>query len=148
MTSFLPNVLSDPPHPPTAIAIPPPIPPTIILVPEPRCRGRSLSRSPSRSSSRSATPSRIRGHRCFDRSRTPSSRRSPSRSRSRSRSRSCSPFIPSPPRCMTPQHYTPPIPCQWPSSVMIKCPVDILTFHYNKNMAYAPASKTYDVSII
>lgn len=24
-------------------------------------------------------------------------------------------------------------------------PVDILTFNYNKNMAYAPAAKTYDV---
>jgi hypothetical protein len=24
-------------------------------------------------------------------------------------------------------------------------PVDVLTFHYNKNMAYAPAAKTYDV---
>ncbi|KAH9038324.1 hypothetical protein EDB85DRAFT_1860625, partial [Lactarius pseudohatsudake] len=26
-------------------------------------------------------------------------------------------------------------------------PVDILTFHYNKNMAYAPAAKTYDEAI-
>jgi len=26
-------------------------------------------------------------------------------------------------------------------------PADILTFHYNKNMAYAPAAKTYDVVI-
>ncbi|KAI0301122.1 hypothetical protein B0F90DRAFT_1618919, partial [Multifurca ochricompacta] len=26
-------------------------------------------------------------------------------------------------------------------------PVDILTFHYNKNMAYAPAAQTYDEAI-
>lgn len=26
-------------------------------------------------------------------------------------------------------------------------PVDVLTFHYNKNMAYAPAAKTYDEAI-
>ncbi|KAI0251003.1 hypothetical protein BJV78DRAFT_519627 [Lactifluus subvellereus] len=30
---------------------------------------------------------------------------------------------------------------------VIKCPVDILTFHYNKNMAYAPAAMTYDDAI-
>ncbi|KAI0263981.1 hypothetical protein BC834DRAFT_795933, partial [Gloeopeniophorella convolvens] len=26
-------------------------------------------------------------------------------------------------------------------------PVDILTFHYNRNMAYAPAARTYDEAI-
>jgi hypothetical protein len=34
----------------------------------------------------------------------------------------------------------------WPPAAMpLPEPVDILTFHYNKNMAYAPAPNTYDV---
>jgi hypothetical protein len=32
----------------------------------------------------------------------------------------------------------------WPTQIP-KQPVDILTFHYNKNMAYMPAARTYDV---
>jgi hypothetical protein len=59
-----------------------------------------------------------------------------------------SPPLPPPPpppplmHCMSPPLFPPPI--MWPPSVM-KCPIDILTFHYNKNMAYAPAAKTYDI---
>jgi len=34
----------------------------------------------------------------------------------------------------------------WPSTPVAE-PVDILRFHYNKNMAYAPAAKTYDDAI-
>jgi len=47
-------------------------------------------------------------------------------------------------RCLTPPHLAPTM--VWPPSV-VKCPVDILTFHNNKNMAYAPAAKTYDEAI-
>jgi hypothetical protein len=144
-------------------------PPPITLFDEPRDRGRSLSRSPSLGPSRSPSgsftppPIRFREHDFLDRGRTPSSSRSPSRSRSpfgcrlrrpcwrNSRAPTvieCFPppvstTIPPPPppiRCITPPYFPPP-PVSWPP----KIPVDILTFHFNKNMAYAPASKTYDV---
>jgi hypothetical protein len=39
--------------------------------------------------------------------------------------------------------YTPPEVYQVP-----KQPVDILTFYYGKDMAYAPATKTYDVRLL
>ncbi|KAH9980045.1 hypothetical protein BGW80DRAFT_1454588 [Lactifluus volemus] len=54
------------------------------------------------------------------------------------------PLPPPPMPCMSPPLFPPPV--MWPPSV-VKCPVDILTFHYNKNMAYAPAAKTYDEAI-
>ena len=47
--------------------------------------------------------------------------------------------------CMSPMSPPPPIPSVWPSAIPPPEPVDILTFHYNNNMAYAPAPKTYDV---
>jgi hypothetical protein len=129
--------------------------PTIIY-PTRRCgRGSGSSRSPS------------------IRSRSPSPRRYARRPRSYSPgppyiprpSRSPSPcpipiippgptiIAPPPPRiCVVPGPMSPPSPSQWcvrpPSgiwSTQVPKPVDILTFHYNKNMAYAPAAKTYDV---
>lgn len=42
--------------------------------------------------------------------------------------------------------YTRPPSGIWPYQAP-KQPVDILTFHYNENMAYAPAAKTYDEAI-
>ena len=39
--------------------------------------------------------------------------------------------------------YSPPEVYQVP-----KHPVDILTFYYDKDMAYAPAAKTYDVRLL
>ena len=144
-------------------------PPIVIHPPAPQIpieesRGRNRSRSISRSPSRSPTPPGcVRERRCYDRSRSPSRSRSRSRSRSPyrpywhgSRSPSPRPYIPilppapvmTPPppppmmRCLTPPHLAPPM--MWPPPV-VKCPVDILTFHNNKSMAYAPAAKTYDV---
>jgi hypothetical protein len=35
----------------------------------------------------------------------------------------------------------------WPPAPIPE-PVDILTFHHNKNMAYAPAAKDYDVRFL
>lgn len=131
--------------------------PIIIYPNRRRSRGRSRSRSRSRSSSRS-------WRRC--------SRRSP-----RSVSPYIPPpRLPSPipigptiitppaPRfCVVPPVHpmsgpmSPPSPSQWcvrpPSGVWstqvpMKESVDILTFNYNKNMAYAPAAKTYDVRLL
>jgi len=56
---------------------------------------------------------------------------------------------------VVPGPMSPPSPSPWcvrpPSGIWStpapKQPVDILTFHYNKNMAYAPAAKTYDEAI-
>lgn len=61
------------------------------------------------------------------------------------------PEVPSPrsSRSSSPWCVRPPSPPSvvWPAQVP-KQPVDILTFHYNKNMAYAPAAKTYDVRLL
>jgi len=55
-----------------------------------------------------------------------------------------------PPRPISPPSpspwYTSPPSFIYPSQYQ-KVAVDILTFHYNKNMAYAPAAKTYDEAI-
>jgi hypothetical protein len=164
-TAFPSPSLIDIPIPPLPIPTPP-----MIHVDE-SSRGRSLSRSPTRCFP--PPPIRFREHGCFDRGRTPSGSRSPSRSRSpfcrlrrpyweRSRTPSPSPLpqrhstydssyapppviIPPPPpiRCITPPHFPPPV--LWPPPSLAKIPVDILTFHFNKNMAYAPAAKTYEV---
>ncbi|KAH9035603.1 hypothetical protein EDB84DRAFT_1269428 [Lactarius hengduanensis] len=138
-----------------------------------RSRSRSRSRSPSRSPRRPPSPVRIYSR--YSRSPSPR-RRSRSRSRSSSRSwrrcrrRSVTPpgylntvtYRPGPPRSPSPSYTiqppiilpqqqlpivvvpqpSPPLPSSW-----YKQPVDILTFHYNKNMAYAPAAKTYDEAI-
>jgi len=56
---------------------------------------------------------------------------------------------------VVPAPMSPPSPSPWyvgpPSGIWptqyAKQPVDILTFHYNKNMAYAPAAKTYDEAL-
>ena len=129
-------------------------------------RGRSRSRSPRRLNpncrdSPSHTPS--------SRSHTPSSRSRSSCSSGQWRARNAPIVIPIP-SCQGPPPPLPPIlvyppevpsprsrsPSPWcvrplsPPSVVWptqvpKQPVDIVTFHYNKNMAYAPAAKTYDV---
>ena len=49
------------------------------------------------------------------------------------------PIIISGPSCMTPPPPVSPLPS------LPYDPVDIVTFNYNKDMAYAPAAKTYDV---
>jgi hypothetical protein len=49
------------------------------------------------------------------------------------------PIIISGPSCMTPPLPVSPLPS------LPYDPVDIVTFNYNKDMAYAPAAKTYDV---
>jgi hypothetical protein len=100
------------------------------------------------------------------RSYSPESSRSPSppprRRRYSYRSRTPSPirpyyappqiiYPPPPPPIVSLPSLTPPPPipsAMWPPTAMsIPEPVDILTFHYNKNMAYAPAAKTYDVCV-
>jgi hypothetical protein len=141
--------------------VPPPI-----LVEE--IRGRSRSRSPHRPIC--MLPCRRGRH---DHSRSSSRGRSRSRSssprwRRRSRSRSFSP----PPRVITipppsplpipiippappapapivspPSWYATPPSGVWPTYNVPKQPVDILTFEYNKNMAYVPATKTYEVRL-
>ncbi|KAI9447253.1 hypothetical protein F5148DRAFT_727492 [Russula earlei] len=87
--------------------------------------------------------------------------RSPPRRRSYARRRSTSPpppvivvppmaplspplQAPQPPLTFPVTCSPPPIP--WPPSPM-PIPVDILTFHHNKNMAYAPAAATYEEAI-
>lgn len=127
-----------------------------------RSRQRSLTRSRSRSSS-----PRYRDRCSRRRNDSPGCIYidAPRRRRSRSRSRSLSPIpapqiiaqpsqppifvMPPPPRPISPPSpspwYTGPPSVIWPSQYQ-KVPVDILTFHYNKNMAYAPAAKTYEVS--
>jgi hypothetical protein len=162
-TTTLPSPpLMNIPIPPIPI---PPIPSTIPVSPPPifpvdefKCRGRSLSRSPTPSLNSPVYPREY----CHFLGRTPNSSRSPSRSRSPFicgqaylRARTPSPLrqssyvpppviIPPPPpmRCMTPPHIPPAL---WSPHSIVKFPVDILTFHFNKNMAYAPAAKTYDV---
>lgn len=151
-----PPIFASPPSP----LYPAPPPPIIIRPPESYVRGRSRSRSPSpsptpvcggvhqppiyyfgsprRSSyspeSRSPSPPPRRRRRCScRRSRSPSPIR-----------RSYSPIIiHAPPVVTMPSPVPPPMPI-WPSTPVVE-PVDILRFHYNKNMAYAPAPKSYDV---
>jgi hypothetical protein len=125
-----------------------------------RSRSRHRSRTRSRSHSRSSS---IRWRRCAARRRrsdsffTDNLRSRPLRSRSLSPIPApiiCPPQPSQPPIVVVPQApMSPPSPSPWyvgPPSViwpaqMPKQPVDILTFHYNKNMAYAPAAKTYEV---
>lgn len=106
--------------------------------------GSSLSRSCSPDSSRSPSPvPPPRRKRYSYRSRTPSPMR---------------PYTYSPPQIIYPPpappivtvpSMTPPPPIRpfvyRQETLPIAEPVDILTYHYNKNMAYAPAAKTYDV---
>jgi len=138
-----------------------------------RSTGRSPRGSPSPSPSRSPSPIPIDNFdTCYFSVPPPRARYRRARSFSSSRSRSRSPFgrrsyapslrpsspviIPPPPPLptfMAPptplpiplsyQPYTPPpIP---PSMRWSSLPVDILTFHYGDNMAYAPAAPTYEV---
>ena len=132
-------------------AYPPPLPrpihaydsPTYLAPPSLYCPG-STSRSYSPESSRSPSPP-PRRRRYSYRSRTPSPI-SPIR-------RSSYPtipevyYVPPPPPIVNLPNMTPPPPVQ-PFVYRQETtpePVDILTYHYNKNMAYAPAAKTYDV---
>ncbi len=63
-------------------------------------------------------------------------------------------FYQPPPPPILPSLTPPPVPpAMWPPAPPAPAPVflepvDILTFHYNKNMAYAPAAKTYEVRFI
>ena len=124
----------------------------------------------SRSRHRSRTPSRSRS-RSHSRSSSPRWRRCPFRRPSRSRSPASIPapqlHVPRPPTVVvmpppppppiqvppmsppspSPWYFGPPSSSIWPTQVAIpkQLPVDILTFRYDKNMAYAPAAKTYDV---
>ena len=113
-----------------------PVPPPIIYdYTPPRSRSCSpISRSPS--------PVHRRHRRCYRRS---------SRSSSRRR-RSYSPAPPiiihAPPSVTVPSPLLAPSPMWAPPPAPAPEPVDILTFHYNKNMAYAPAAKTYDVRFL
>jgi hypothetical protein len=54
------------------------------------------------------------------------------------------PAFPPPSPVPMPYHTPPPMPpsMRWPT---LPAPVDILTFHYEDNMAYAPAAFTYEV---
>jgi hypothetical protein len=121
-------------------------------------RSRHRSRTRSRSRSRSSSP---RWRRCPARRRRSDSPFMDNLGFRPYPSRSSTPIpIPiiqqpptQPPIIVVPQGppMSPPSPSPWycgPPSVVWqvpKQPVDILTFHYNKNMAYAPAAKTYDV---
>jgi hypothetical protein len=141
-------------------------PPT--LVEQDRGRSRSRSRSPRRLRppfifpNLRSSPTRISRSRSLSRSPSPIWKRY-----SRPRPRSYSPGDidiinippPSPPpipiivqQPPPPQFIPPP---SWyaapPSGVWRTVPpqpVDILTFNYNKNMAYVPATKTYDVRLL
>jgi hypothetical protein len=96
-----------------------------------------------------------------DSSRSPSPLPAPRRKRYSYRSRTPSPMRPYPysapqiiypppaPPIVTMPSMTPPTPIRpfvyRQETLPTPEPVDILTYHYNKNMAYAPAAKTYDV---
>ena len=140
--------------------------PTVVEVEE-EDRGRSLSRSLNRLNPMCIlpTPQRVpyyggrSGSRSHSRSLSPRWRR-----RFRSQSRSFSPvgrpyvinILPSSPPpnpfvqpgpsgvVSPPSWYTAPPSGVWPTQVP-KQPIDMLTFRYNNNFAYAPAAKTYDV---
>ena len=141
--------------------------PPVIRLPESRGRSRSRSPrppyypcsrshmlptlsdySPTRSYSPSFTPPPSRRRRCY---------RRPSRSRSRTPSPVRRPYTyPSPQVIITQAPPPPPVEVHMPSMSPptpvplwppppAPEPVEILTFHYGTNMAYAPAVKTYDV---
>lgn len=158
---------------PPLFAPPPifPLAPPVIRLPESRGRSRSRSPrppyfacgnrphmlptlsdySPTRSYSPSFTPPPSRRRRCY---------RRPSRSRSRTPSPIRRPYTypspqviitqapPPPPVEVHMPSMSPPTPIpMWPPPVPAPEPVEVLTFHYGTNMAYAPAVKTYDVSL-
>ena len=132
-------------------------------------RGRSRSRSPDRLKPICIHPPPQRVPYCGRRSGSHSHSRSSSprwRRRYRSKSRSFSPvgrpcvinILPSAPSPIPipiaqpgpsqvvspPSWYATPPSGLWPTQVP-KQPVDILTFKYNKSLAYVPTTKTYDV---
>ncbi|KAH9985845.1 hypothetical protein BJV77DRAFT_965410 [Russula vinacea] len=99
----------------------------------------------------SFTPPPSRRRRCY---------RRPSRSRSRTPSPIRRPYTypspqviitqapPPPPVEVHMPSMSPPTPIpMWPPPVPAPEPVEVLTFHYGTNMAYAPAVKTYDEAI-
>ena len=118
-----------------------------VIITGPSLYDSSPSRSSSPVSSRSPSPRRPRRRRYSYRSRTPSPMR---------RSYTYSPpqiiYPPPPPPILpVPNYISPPSPIPpitWPPAANpIPEAVDILTFQYNNNMAYAPAAKTYDVCL-
>jgi hypothetical protein len=148
------------------------VPPPVIIPDSLDSRGRSRSRSPSPGRINTPSPIRLCGGPVYgppivcdfssspSRSPSPDSSRSPSprprRKRDSYRSFSPSPIRPSfsyappviiqpPPPIMPSMTPPPPVPPVVWSPTQYQEPVDILTFKYDKNMAYAPAAKTYDV---
>ena len=133
----------------------------IIIYPNRRCSGRSCSRSRSRSRSSSRSSRRYRRRSRSISPYIPPPPRLPSESPIPIPGPTIIP--PAPRFCVVPPVHpmsgpmSPPSPSQWcvrpPSGVWstqipTKESVDILTFNYNKNMAYAPAAKTYDVRLL
>jgi hypothetical protein len=141
-----------------------PLAPPVVRLPESRGRSRTRSPSPrpficgnanlfippptlsdySPTRSYSPSPPPRHRHRCYRRSsRTPSPIRPPYSYPSPQVIITQAPPAPPPPIQIMPAPS--PSPVLWPPAPGPSEPVDILTFHYNTNMAYAPTVKSYDV---